>query len=130
MKKDKKSHDVVEEGPSFDAVAYYEERYPNITQRFKELQRRDYELFCKKQYDYGPGNISMGTPVKTIEDKRFSLQALNVRMNDKIQRLLNLMNRNQNDPQNESIEDAYTDLSVYGLIARLVSEGVWSELNS
>ena len=28
-------------------------------------------MFCHKQHDYGPGNISVGSPLKTEEDIKF-----------------------------------------------------------
>jgi hypothetical protein len=30
------------------------------------------------------------------------------------------------EPQNESVVDAFGDLSVYGVISRIVSEGKWA----
>ena len=110
-----------------DPVKFCEEHYPATTKAFKALQETDYKTFCKKQMDYGPGNIAMGTPLATEEDKLFSLGAINVRVNDKVQRLLNLINKHRRAPQNESIEDAYMDLSVYGVIARLVQLGKWGK---
>ena len=44
-----------------------------MTTEFKKLQREQYELFCHKQHDYGPGNISVGTPLKTPEEVKLSL---------------------------------------------------------
>ena len=29
-----------------------EDTYPDLTAEFKKIQQEDYELFCKKQYDY------------------------------------------------------------------------------
>ena len=42
-----------------DIVAMMEQEWPEMTVEFKRLQREQYELFCHKQHDYGPGNISM-----------------------------------------------------------------------
>jgi hypothetical protein len=110
-----------------DPVKYCEQNFPETTGEFIKLQESDYITFCNKQMDYGPGNIAMGTPLKTTEDIHFSLGALNVRINDKIQRLLHLINRTRRAPQNESIEDAYRDTSVYGIIARIVGSGKWGK---
>ena len=109
-----------------EAVKYIEENYPQTAKCFKAIQHEQYVLFCKKQKDYGSGNIAMGTSLKNKEDIRFSLTALSIRMNDKIQWLLNLFKK-QLTPENESIEDAFQDLSVYGIIARIVSEGSWGK---
>ena len=43
-----------------DAVKYIEKEYPETAKSFKEIQKEQYELFCRKQMDYGPKNISVG----------------------------------------------------------------------
>ena len=48
-------------------------------------------------------------------------------MNDKVQRLLNLVVKHNREAQNESVEDAFGDLSVYGVIARIVANGKWAK---
>lgn len=108
-------------------VEYCETNYPETTAEFKVQQEIDYKTFCKKQMDYGPNNIRMGTELKSEDDLNFCLGALNVRVNDKVQRLLYLINKQRRPPQNESIEDAYMDLSVYGIIARIVLSGKWAK---
>ena len=40
------------------AVEYCEETYPQTTQEFRNILDEMYETFCKKQRNYGPGNIS------------------------------------------------------------------------
>ena len=108
-----------------DAIAYIEKEYPETAKEFQRLQFEQWELFCKKQMDYGPTNISMGTPLATDSEKRLSLVGLIVRINDKVQRLLNLVVSNDRDAQNEPVEDAFGDLSVYGIIAQIVRNGKW-----
>ena len=54
-----------------------------------------YETFCKKQRNYGPGNISVGSTLETTEDKNVALTGLWFRKNDKIQRLLQLVVKGQ-----------------------------------
>ena len=49
-------------------VDILETSYPHMTEEFKRLQRIQYETFCRKQLDYGPGNISVGTELRTEED--------------------------------------------------------------
>jgi len=80
-----------------------------------ELILEDIKLFDKKQHDYGPSNIS-----------KFGVQGVLVRTNDKLERLINLY-KNDRDPENESIEDTWQDLSVYGVIARAVLKEKWSK---
>ena len=62
-----------------------EVRYPKTSKEFKKIQREQYELFAKKQLDYGPANIGMG---KTELDKRKDIDiatlGLVTRMNDKV----------------------------------------------
>ena len=108
-----------------DPVSFIEKHYPETAKEFQKIQYEQYETFCKKQMDYGPSNIAMGTGVGTAVNVDLSLTALVVRINDKIQRLLNLVVTNKREAQNEPIEDAFKDLSVYGVIAQIVKNGKW-----
>ena len=78
----------------------------------------------------GAGNrllTSMGTPLSNDDEKRLSLVGLIVRINDKVQRLLNLIVKNNREAQNEPAIDAFKDLSVYGIIAQIVQNGKWGK---
>lgn len=108
-------------------IQWVEETYPEMTKEFKKIQQYQYELFCKKQADYGPGNIAMGTSLSTLEDKRLSLSALAVRVNDKTNRIINLLFKRQPEPANEPLIDSFDDLSVYGIIAQIVNRGKWGK---
>ena len=110
-----------------EAIAYIEENYPETAKEFQRLQFEQWALFCKKQMDYGPTNISMGTPLATDSEKRLSLVGLIVRINDKVQRLLNLMVKNNREAQNEPSIDAFKDLACYGIIAQIVQNGKWGK---
>jgi hypothetical protein len=111
-----------------DIVAMMEQEWPEMTVEFKRLQREQYELFCKKQHDYGPGNISVGSPLLTEEDIKLSLTGLWFRMNDKIQRLKTLLMSNRvNAVADEPMEDAYLDVSNYGIMATIVKNGKWGK---
>jgi len=102
--------------------------WPEMTGEFKRLQRVQYELFLHKQHDYGPGNISVGTQLQTEEEVHLSLTGLWFRMNDKIQRLKNLLlNNRQAVVDGEPLEDAYLDVSNYGIIATIVKNGKWGK---
>ena len=114
-------------GTNNTAVQHMEQQYPETTNEFKKLQQEQYELFCEKQMDYGPSNISMGTGVGTGINVKLATTALVIRINDKIQRLLNLVITNPRDAQNEPVEDAFKDLSVYGIIAQIVRNGKWGK---
>ena len=110
-----------------EAIKYIEKHYPETAKAFQEIQYEQWETFCKKQMDYGPSNISMGTQLKTDSEKRLSLVGLIVRINDKVQRLLNLMVRNNREAQNEPSIDAFKDLACYGIIAQIVQNGKWGK---
>ena len=109
-----------------DAVKYIEEEYPETAKSFKEIQKEQYELFCKKQMDYGPKNISVGTDLRTDEDVKLSLTGLWFRINDKIERLKQLVVLDK-AAQNEPMIDAFSDLSVYGIIAQIVHRKKWGK---
>ena len=114
-------------GQKDKAIEYIEKHYPETAKAFQEIQFEQYEIFCKKQMDYGPSNISMGTSLATDSEKRLSLVGLIVRINDKVQRLLNLVVKHNRDAQNEPAMDAFKDLSVYGIIAQIVKNGKWGK---
>ena len=109
-------------------VELMEKEWPQMTAEFKKLQREQYELFCHKQHDYGPGNISVGTQLKTKEEIKLSLTGLWFRMNDKLQRVKTLlMNDRKSAVKDEPLEDAYLDVSNYGIMATLVGRGKWGK---
>lgn len=104
------------------------EMYPETITGFKEYMLEEFITFCKKQYDYGPGNISVGTQLKTDKEVMISLKGLWFRINDKVQRLFNIiLVRDTLETANESVEDAWLDLSVYGKICRLVKDKKWGK---
>ena len=110
-----------------DAMNYIEKEYQETAAEFHKIQFEQWSTFCKKQMDYGPSNIAMGTALKTKEDRRLSLIGLIVRINDKVQRLMNLVVKHNRDAQNEPVMDAFKDLSVYGIIAQIVQNGKWGK---
>jgi len=111
-----------------DIVTLMEKEWPQMTAEFRKLQREQYELFLHKQHDYGPGNISVGTQLQTPEEIQLSLTGLWFRMNDKIQRLKNLlMSGRENAVENEPMEDAFLDVSNYGIMATIVKNGKWGK---
>ena len=109
-------------------IEQMEREWPEMTQEFKKIQREQYELFLHKQHDYGPGNISVGTQLLTEDEVHLSLTGLWFRMNDKIQRLKNLlMSGKENAVEGEPLEDAYLDVSNYGIMATIVSRSKWGK---
>ena len=110
-----------------EAVKYIEENYPEMSKEYRKICQEQYELFCMKQANYGPSNIAVGTDLKKDEDIKLSLTGLWFRMNDKIQRLKNLLILGTKDFVNESTEDTFQDVSNYGIIAQLVSRKKWGK---
>ena len=104
-----------------------EEDWPQMTAEFRRLQREQYELFLYKQHDYGPGNISVGSQLQTPEEVKLSLTGLWFRMNDKIQRLKTLLMGGRESAVDEPIEDAFLDVSNYGIMATIVKNGKWGK---
>ena len=111
-----------------DIVTMMEKEWPQMTAEFRKLQREQYELFLHKQHDYGPGNISVGTQLQTPEEIKLSLTGLWFRMNDKLQRLKTLLlSGRENAVEGEPMEDAYLDVSNYGIMATIVGRGKWGK---
>jgi len=111
-----------------DVIKSVEVTYPETCEEFKKIQREQYETFCKKQFDYGPGNISLGSDLVKQEDKFAAVSAIVVRLNDKIQRLINLvLKKKAMNSANEPVMDAFRDSSVYGIIAEIVYNGKWGK---
>ena len=109
-------------------VKQMEQEWPEMTTEFKKLQREQYELFLHKQHDYGPGNISVGTQLQTPEEIKLSLTGLWFRMNDKLQRVKTLLlGDKQSAVKDEPLEDAYLDVSNYGIMATIVGRGKWGK---
>jgi hypothetical protein len=76
-------------------------------------------VLLNKQEDYGPLNISRapGGP----------LNGLRVRIFDKVSRINNLIDTGAK-PNNESLYDSFLDLCNYAVIAMMVLDGTWPEL--
>ena len=116
------------EPKDYDVIEQMEKEWPEMTKEFKEIQRQQYELFLHKQHDYGPGNISVGTQLQTPEEIKLSLTGLWFRMNDKLQRMKTLlMNNIESAVKDEPLEDAYLDVSNYGIMATIVNRGKWGK---
>lgn len=110
-----------------EVVAQMEKKFPIMTEEFKRIQQAQYELFCAKQSNYGPDNISMGTTLEREEDRKLSLQGLFFRINDKVNRYKQMIMFGSKDAVGESLDDTFKDISVYGIIAQLVQSGKWGK---
>ncbi len=110
-----------------DVVLEMEKKFPVMTAEFKRIQQAQYALFCAKQSNYGPDNISMGSSLEREEDRKLSLQGLFFRLNDKINRYKQMIMFGSKDAVGESLDDTFKDISVYGIIAQLVQSGKWGK---
>jgi len=110
-----------------DVVTEMEKKFPVMTAEFKRIQTGQYELFCAKQSNYGPDNISMGSSLEREEDRKLSLQGLFFRINDKVNRYKQMIMFGSKDAVGECLDDTFKDISVYGIIAQLVQSGKWGK---
>jgi len=111
-----------------DVISYMENKYPKMTSEFKKIQKEQYELFLRKQHDYGPQNIAVGTALINEEDKRLSLMGIWFRINDKVERIKTLIMRGDDGSlENEGLVDSYSDISNYGVMAQVVASGKWAK---
>ena len=104
------------------AVEWCEEKYPALTTEYKKIMMEQYIIFCKKHRNYGTGNVNVGTNLETDSDVKLALTGLWFRLNDKIQRLKQLVVLGEPDTVGEAIDDTFQDLSVYGIIAQIVKQ--------
>lgn len=70
------------------------------------------DTLIKKQLDYGPNAI-----------KRFGLEGIVIRMSDKMERLINLIELKKDPAVDEAIEDTLFDLAGYAVIGLMYLEG-------
>ena len=125
---------MITENQSYDpsgsrkAVVDFEKTYPQLAEAWKEIQQEQYELFAKKMMDYGLGNIALGTTLEEPEDIQLSLTGIWLRVNDKINRLKNMLKRKgYNYVSGEPMIDSFVDIANYGIIAMLVMRGKWKK---
>lgn len=77
-----------------------------------------WDILIKKQSDYGPNNIrnAPGGP----------LNGLQVRLYDKMSRLINLIESGVK-PENESLRDTFVDIANYGVIGVMLIDNTFPE---
>ena len=109
------------------AKDYCERMYPEMCDEFKTILSEMYDTFCKKQRNYGPSNVAVGTQLQNQEEIKLALTGLFFRTNDKIQRIKQLVIMGQPDEVGENIQDTYQDLSVYGVISQIVQRNKWGK---
>ena len=110
-----------------DAYISMEQKYPEMISEFEHITHDMLQLFCMKQQDYGPKNIGMGAEVVDTDGQvKLSLMALSIRINDKVQRLLNLTTTDKK-PNNESLEDTFIDIANYAVMSIIVQRKLWGK---
>ena len=98
--------------------------YPTIYNGYEEIMNEQFELFAKKHLDYGMHNVSAGTNLDTADEVEFAMTGLWYRLSDKINRWKNMIISGRK-AQNETLIDTFQDVTNYGIIAQLVSRGLW-----
>ena len=98
--------------------------YPTIYNGYKSIIDEQFELFAKKHLDYGMHNVSAGTNLETVDETEFAMTGLWYRLSDKINRWKNMIISGRK-AQNETLIDTFQDITNYGIIAQLVSRGLW-----
>jgi len=108
--------------PSAREVLHKE--YPTIYEGYQSIIDEQFELFAKKHLDYGMHNVSAGTNLDTKDEVEFAMTGLWYRLSDKINRWKNMIISGRK-AQNETLIDTFQDITNYGIIAQLVSRGLW-----
>jgi len=118
--------DLTAEKTYTNNIEELKDKYPDIYKEYGRISNEQFDLFARKMLDYGKGNISVGSNLDTPEEEKVALTGLWFRMNDKIQRLKQLVLLNK-DPKikAESVKDTFQDLSIYGIIAQIVKNKRW-----
>jgi hypothetical protein len=89
----------------------------SLDQAYERVLAELLAMFLKKHKDYGKGNILANGEI-----------GIAMRVSEKIERLKHLL-LTQGTPQNESIDETWTDIAVYAVIARLVRSGEFKNLD-
>lgn len=107
-----------------DIWSYFAKKYPKMAEAFNTSFEEQKQLLARKMLDYGTDNLKAGTQLKTEDEIKFALTGVWFRVNDKIQRWKNMIFTNEK-PNNESLYDTFMDIANYGVIAKLISRGIW-----
>ena len=91
-----------------------------LDQAYEQILSELLVTFLKKHKDYGKGNI---LSVKEL--------GISMRISEKVERLKHLLLKEEmgEAPANESIEDSWTDIAVYAILARLLRNGQFEKLS-
>ena len=117
-----------------DIEAQYPECVDELLKNFDEA----YKLWCRKQSDYGDGNIKLGLEISSnlssfhSHNKELAQLGIVIRMNDKIQRLINIhkksiFNGEELTVSDESIEDTCIDIMNYANMLIVLKNDKWGK---
>ena len=113
-----------DKGDVLDIWSYFAKKYPRMAEAFNASFEEQKQLLARKMLDYGTDNLKAGTQLKNEAEIKFALTGVWFRVNDKIQRWKNMIFTDEK-PNNESLYDTFMDIANYGVIAKLISRGVW-----
>ena len=92
---------------------------------------RAYDLWTKKQNDYGDSNIRLGLDLSSTSERsqnnRLAQLGVVIRMNDKISRLINLYKKDLESAVDESIEDTALDIMNYANMLMVLKSNKWGK---
>ena len=88
-----------------------------LDEAYRLILEELFQTFLKKHKDYGKGNIL------SIEELGIAM-----RVAEKIERIKHLLIKG-GDAANESLEDSWTDIAVYAVIAKLFRAGQFQSLD-
>ena len=124
-----------------ELIKTMEKMYPECTDALMNNFDRAYDLWCQKQSDYGDGNIRLGLTLEgssspsTRANSLLAQLGIVIRMNDKIQRMINLEKKMLFNAQQgtltdspsvkESIEDTCIDIMNYANMLMVLRSGKW-----
>ena len=108
-----------------------EEMYPQCTDALMNNFDRAYDLWTKKQNDYGDSNIRLGLDLSSSSERsqnsRLAQLGVVIRMNDKISRLINLYKKDLESAVDESIEDTALDIMNYANMLMVLKSNKWGK---
>ena len=114
-----------------------EEQYPECVDELLKNFDEAYKLWCRKQSDYGDGNIKLGLEISSessfhTQNRALAQLGIVIRMNDKIQRLINIhkksiFNGEELSVSDESIEDTCIDIMNYANMLIVLKNDKWGK---
>ena len=115
-----------------DVMRKIEKMYPECTDALMNNFDRAYDLWTRKQNDYGDSNIRLGLDLSSSSSEhsqniKLAQLGVVIRMNDKISRLINLYKKDLESAVDESIEDTALDIMNYANMLMVLKKGKWGK---